>query len=121
MPTPNDVKCDYTPVCYLLSPDWKGGDKWYKFEGSAGSKTPKVVPPLNSCGTGNPGWLTETNALGGGHPSIADGVVTGTACFHTPTDTCQFSLNIELSIVIPTIFTSWRNPKVVLFVIVAIE
>ena len=56
---------------------------WYRFIGNAGSYMPESCPGvINICGTSHPGWLN------GIHPTVAEGVVTRTACFVSSATTC---------------------------------
>lgn len=54
---------------------------WYRFEGKAGVQMPTAPPPIFSCGTHAPGWMS-----GGPHPTVADGAVERTACYHWDND-----------------------------------
>ena len=54
---------------------------WYRFEGKAGVQMPTAPPPIYSCGTHAPGWMS-----GGPHPTVADGAVERTACYHWDND-----------------------------------
>ena len=47
-------------------------------------------PPTYRCGTQAPGWLS------GGHPSVADGQVSRTVCFHWNRNCCLWSTNIQV-------------------------
>lgn len=49
---------------------------WYRFVGEAGSRMPESPPPIYSCSTHAPGWLASP------HPSVADGAVDATVCYH---------------------------------------
>ncbi|EDO44229.1 predicted protein, partial [Nematostella vectensis] len=42
------------------------------------------------CGTAATGWMN------GAHPSVADGVVTRTVCYHWTSGCCQYSNNIRV-------------------------
>jgi len=48
-------KCDKTGVASVSS-DWKGADKWYRFDGSAGSILAQDSSKKGSCGTNVNGW-----------------------------------------------------------------
>jgi len=63
---------------------------WYRFDGAAGKRMPSSCTPMYRCGTSAPGWLR------GGHPSVADGQVTRTVCFHYWGNCCQGSSNIQV-------------------------
>jgi len=54
---------------------------WYRFMGAAGSRMPTTPPPIFSCGAHAPGWMS-----GGPHPTVADGIVERTACYHWDND-----------------------------------
>ncbi|CAH3182513.1 unnamed protein product [Porites lobata] len=66
------------------------GPGWYRFEGSSGTRMPTSCPPKNRCNTHAPGWLN------GGHPTIADGQVSRTVCFHWSSNCCEWSTNIKV-------------------------
>ena len=66
------------------------GPGWFRFKGAAGEKMPTLCPPKYSCGTHAPGWLN------GGHPTVADGQVTRTVCFHWESDCCYWSTDIDV-------------------------
>lgn len=54
---------------------------WYRLMGAAGAVMPTTPPPIYSCGTQAPGWMS-----GGSHPTVADGVVERTTCWHWDQD-----------------------------------
>ena len=63
------------------SPDWKGGNKWYRFVGDAGTQMPEQSPGYKQCGTYGSGWLR------GKHPSIVGEVITqAEVCFDRGTE-----------------------------------
>ena len=66
------------------------GPGWFRFEGSAGTRMPTSCPPIHRCGTSAPGWMN------GGHPSVADGQVIRTVCFHSYDKCCYWSTNIKV-------------------------
>ena len=66
------------------------GPGWFRFEGSAGTRMPTSCPPTYRCGTHAPGWMN------GGHPTVADGQVTRTVCFHYSGDCYRWSTNIKV-------------------------
>ena len=66
------------------------GPGWFRFEGSAGTRMPTSCPPTNRCNTYGTGWMN------GGHPTVADGQVNRTACFHAHSSCCYFSTNIKV-------------------------
>ncbi|XP_068722910.1 uncharacterized protein [Montipora capricornis] len=61
---------------------------WYRFQDEAGTKMPDNCVPRYSCGTHAPGYLI------GGHPSVAQGIVNRTVCFHWVGGCCQWQQNI---------------------------
>ncbi|CAH3133210.1 unnamed protein product [Porites lobata] len=63
---------------------------WFRFEGSAGTRMPTSCPPRYRCGTQSTGWMN------GGHPTVADGQVSRTVCFHWAAGCCQWSTNIKV-------------------------
>jgi len=75
----------YTGYC-----DHSIGPGWFRFDGAVGKRMASSCPPINRCGTYAPGWLT------GGHPSVADGQVTRTVCFHWSGNCCRGSTNIQV-------------------------
>ena len=66
------------------------GPGWFRFEGSAGTKMSTSCPPYYRCGTYATGWLN------GGHPTVADGQVNRTVCFHWTAGCCEWSTNIKV-------------------------
>ena len=66
------------------------GPGWFRFEGSAGTRMATSCPPTDRCGTDAPGWLN------GGHPTVADGQVGRTVCFHYSQNCCIWSTNIKV-------------------------
>ena len=68
-----DRKITYTRSSYYC--DNGIGPGWFRFEGSAGTRMPTSCPPVERCNTYSTGWLN------GGHPTVADGLVTRTVCF----------------------------------------
>jgi len=63
---------------------------WYRFTGAAGTKMPTSCPPMYSCGTDAPGWMQ------GSHPSVQDGAVNRTVCFHWDNNCCIWSNGIQV-------------------------
>ena len=61
---------------------------WYRFVGLAGDRMSHECVPSDHCGTHAAGWLR------GGHPSIYDGVVSRTVCYHWINNCCWRSNNI---------------------------
>ena len=70
--------------------DSRIGPAWYRFQGAAGTRMPTSCPPKSRCNTDATGWLT------GGHPSVADGQVSKTVCFHWSGSCCQWSTTIQV-------------------------
>ncbi|XP_078382277.1 uromodulin-like [Oculina patagonica] len=63
---------------------------WYRFNGTAGSKMPTTCVSKNMCNTHASGWLN------GAHPSLQEGVVTRTVCFHWSTNCCNWQASIKV-------------------------
>ena len=61
---------------------------WYRFVGLAGDRMPNECVPSYHCGTYAAGWLR------GGHPSVHEGVVSRTVCYHWINNCCWRSNNI---------------------------
>ena len=66
------------------------GPGWFRFEGSAGTRMPTSCPPKYRCGAYASGWLK------GGHPTVADGQVNRTVCFHDYDSCCYWATNITV-------------------------
>ncbi|XP_031564719.1 uncharacterized protein LOC116300091 [Actinia tenebrosa] len=64
--------------------------KWYRIQSPAGNQLPTTCVPQNRCGTQAPGWLN------GAHPSIQDGIVKRTVCFHFNGDCCYQSTTVHI-------------------------
>ena len=63
---------------------------WYRFRGAAGTQMPTSCVGMNRCGTHAPGWLNRV------HPSIAEGIVPATVCFHWNSGCCEWYTNIRV-------------------------
>lgn len=63
---------------------------WYRFNSTAGSKMPTSCVPKSMCNTDAPGWLS------GNHPTLQEGIVTRTACFHWSTNCCNWKVIINV-------------------------
>ena len=63
---------------------------WFRFEGPAGTRMLTSCPPTSGCGTKVTSWLN------GGHPTVADGQVTRTVCFHYNGNYCRWPTNIKV-------------------------
>ena len=61
---------------------------WYRFSGRAGNQMADSCVDHKHCGTTNPGWIN------GGHPSVADGVVSRVACFRSKSNCCNWPIGI---------------------------
>ncbi|CAH3179782.1 unnamed protein product, partial [Porites lobata] len=66
------------------------GPGWFRFEGSAGTRMPTSCPPTRRCNTAATGWMN------GAHPTVGDGQVTRTVCFHYYGNCCYWSTNIKV-------------------------
>ena len=66
------------------------GPGWFRFEASAGTRMSTSCPPTERCDTFATGWMN------GGHPTVADGQVSRTACFHWNSKCCNWSTNIKV-------------------------
>ena len=83
-----DRKITYTTRGFYC--DSRIGPGWFRFEGSAGTRMPTSCPPIHRCRTSATGWLN------GGHPTVADGQVTRTVCFHYSGNCCKWSTSIKV-------------------------
>ncbi|XP_078383779.1 uncharacterized protein LOC144666252 [Oculina patagonica] len=63
---------------------------WYRFNGTAGSKMPTSCVQKSMCYTDATGWLS------GAHPTLQEGVVTRTVCFHWSTNCCNWQASIKV-------------------------
>ncbi|XP_068719980.1 uncharacterized protein [Montipora capricornis] len=70
--------------------DYGIGPGWFRFQGAAGTRMPTSCPPARACSTSAPGWLN------GEHPSVADGQVSRTVCFHYFAKCCVLSTTIKV-------------------------
>ena len=68
----------------------RGINGWYRFEGAAGTRMPTSCPPIRRCNTHASGWLN------GAHPTVADGQVTRTVCFHWGSNCCNWSRSVKV-------------------------
>jgi len=59
--------------------------QWYRFTGAAGVKMPTKAPPTSACGTHATGWINGTD------PTVNDGAVARTVCFHWNGNVCNWS------------------------------
>lgn len=60
---------------------------WYRFQGPAGDQMLDKCVPMYHCGAWFPGWLN------GAHPTVDEGVVVRTACFHAGINMCCATSN----------------------------
>lgn len=63
---------------------------WYRFTGEAGDKMPDTCVAKLRCGTHAPGWLNTS------HPSVADGIVNASVCFHWGSNCCFWATEIKV-------------------------
>ncbi|XP_001635379.3 uncharacterized protein LOC5515207 [Nematostella vectensis] len=62
---------------------------WYLLTGQTGYyRLPVRAVPEGRCGATSSGWMN------GGHPSVQDGVVKRTVCFHSNAEVCRYSVTI---------------------------
>ncbi|XP_032233565.2 uncharacterized protein LOC5508875 isoform X2 [Nematostella vectensis] len=62
---------------------------WYLLTGQTGYyRLPVRAVPEGRCGATSSGWMN------GGHPSVQDGVVKRTVCFHSNAQMCRYSVTI---------------------------
>ena len=76
----NSLRCDQLD----LTPGW------YRFQGAAGNQMPEKCVLTHRCGTRAPGWLF------GAHPTVDEGVVIRTVCYHWGDNCCEASNNIKV-------------------------
>ena len=65
-------------------------NNWYRFSGAAGPQMPDSCVPKRRCGAHAPGWLN------GNHPSVGEGTVSRTVCFHWSYSCCYWSTKIDV-------------------------
>ncbi|XP_068713128.1 pancreatic secretory granule membrane major glycoprotein GP2-like [Montipora foliosa] len=63
---------------------------WYRFQGNGYTRMIDRCTPYYRCGGRIPGWLK------GGHPSLSDGIVQRTACFHRWNNCCSYPRAIRV-------------------------
>ena len=85
-----DRKITYKTDSYYPDCDDGIGPGWFRFKGAAGKRMPTSCPLKYRCGAFASGWLN------GGHPTVADGQVTRTVCFHWKSDCCHWSTDIKV-------------------------
>ena len=64
---------------------------WYRFTGAAGVQMPTTVPPIYTCGTDAPGWLSTP------YPTVQGQVVNGTVCFNWGGNACMWSYTVQVA------------------------
>ena len=83
-----DRKITYNAIRYQC--DNGLGPGWFRFQGSAGTRMPTSCPLIEKCDTNVPGWMN------GGHPTVADGQVSRTVCWHWRSGCCTWSSTIRV-------------------------
>ncbi|XP_078061441.1 uncharacterized protein LOC144487239, partial [Mustelus asterias] len=63
---------------------------WYRFKSPGSSTIPETVVPVRRCSTHATGWLK------GSHPSLREGIVKRTVCFHWSGNTCRWHQEIKI-------------------------
>ncbi|KAM8777572.1 pancreatic secretory granule membrane major glycoprotein GP2-like [Rhynchonycteris naso] len=63
---------------------------WFRFVGKGGVRMPESCVPINRCQTSASMWLN------GAHPTVAEGVVTRTACAHWSGNCCYWNANVQV-------------------------
>ena len=63
---------------------------WYRFSGRAGNQMADSCVDYKHCGTDAPGWMN------GGHPSVAERVVSRSVCFRSTSNCCKWSIVISV-------------------------
>ena len=63
---------------------------WYRFTGGAGHRMAKRCVPEMRCGGEVSGWLD------GSHPSVEEGTVNRTVCFHHDDDCCLWRTEVKV-------------------------
>ena len=63
---------------------------WYRFNGTAGFEIPSSCVAKSMCNTDATGWLNGT------HPTLEEGVVSRTVCFHWSSNCCNWSVTIQV-------------------------
>ena len=52
---------DCSNECFNTSPDWQGGNNWYRMMPPAGIVIPQTSVKMRHCGTAYPGWIRGTH------------------------------------------------------------
>ncbi|XP_066239567.1 pancreatic secretory granule membrane major glycoprotein GP2-like [Saccopteryx leptura] len=63
---------------------------WVRFVGEGGVRMPESCVPINRCQTSAPMWLN------GAHPTLAEGLVTRTACAHWAGNCCYWNAKVQV-------------------------
>lgn len=63
---------------------------WYRFTGAAGTRMPRTCPAMNRCNTDASGWLRDP------HPTVSQGIVERTVCYHWLSQCCHWSNTIQV-------------------------
>ena len=63
---------------------------WYRMTGDSGNQIPDNCVPVKRCGTSAPGWLN------GAHPTVEEGVLNQTICYHWSGNCCNWKNNINI-------------------------
>ena len=63
---------------------------WYRFVGASGTQIATSAPPKNRCRTHATGWMQ------GQHPTVDEGAVTRTVCYHWSSSDCNWSNDIKV-------------------------
>lgn len=80
----SNVKCDGGESEHIVSP------AWYRMTGDSGNQIPENCVPVKRCGTSAPGWLNGT------HPTVEEGVLTQTICYHWSGKCCNWKNTINI-------------------------
>jgi len=75
-----------------MSPDWKGPNRWYRFDGAAGHMMPESPPAGRKyfCGTQAPGYIQ------GRHPRMIGELKRVIVCFDGMRRRCQWKTQIDI-------------------------
>ena len=65
-------------------------ERWYRFEGAAGTKMPTKAVDGYHCNTAFPGWLKDAE------PTVVEGEVSRKVCFTRRSNTCSHSKQIMM-------------------------
>lgn len=82
---------------YIPSPDWKGGNQWYRFVPPAGLVIPESSLLGQHCGTEHSGWLNDS------HPQQAGESKEAQVCFSVAVGDypdfyhCEYSIQINIT------------------------